>query len=51
MKHDRIFTIRKFIRANSLKDAIEKEKGHPVDKIYMDEFNMKNYLEKLEKHG
>lgn len=44
-----IYTIRKFVVAKSIKDALKKEKHTPPTEIYFDEFNLKNHNENLAK--
>lgn len=34
---DKMFVIRKFVKAASAREALEKEKDVPVDEIYIDE--------------
>lgn len=42
-----IYVIRKYIVANSAKDAIKKEKGIPPHDVWLEETTQKNILEQL----
>lgn len=35
----KIYAVKKFIRATSVKDALRKEKKHPVDEVYVFEID------------
>ena len=45
----KIYTVRKFVVAESIEEAIKKEKKTPPDEIYLDDFDMKMLKEKLSK--
>ena len=40
----KLFVIRKYIMADSAKDAIKKEKEHPVDDVWIDEDFRRNLM-------
>jgi hypothetical protein len=43
----KVYTVRKFIVANSLTEALRNEKKTAVEEIFLDEFNLKSHLEGL----
>lgn len=42
MKKNKLFVIRKYIVASSAKEAISKDKNHPVEDVWVDEEWKKN---------
>ena len=47
MKHDKLFIIRKYVRASSVAAAIRKDKQAPVDDCYLDDDWRRNEKDRL----
>lgn len=44
----KIYIVRKFVAANSIQEALEKEKNVPPDDCWLDDFSIKEHKEMLE---
>lgn len=45
----KLYIIRKYVMAKSIRDAIEKEAGQPVDEAWLDDDFLKQQKDKLAK--
>jgi hypothetical protein len=45
----KVYIVRKYILANSVGEALRKEKKHKPDDAYVEEKSINNFIEKLQK--